>query len=239
MNKQDTNRLTSLYSGLRVSDVSDAMDMCGLFSRGLLDRNIRPLYRDLESFSHRFAGPARTVRYIPTGREVPVMTPEEFRTDFMKFWGTEVSPAFDFKLELHEGDVVVIDAQDQDVGFIGSNNCMRWKSKGAVGVVTNGGARDTDELIIQKCAVYSRFISRTFKPGRLELDGLDIPVNCGGVMVRPGDMIVADGDGVICVPAEHAEQVGILAKEEMEQDKEARRKWYGRLGLPDDITIKE
>ena len=67
--------------------------------------------------------------------------------------------------------------------------------------MTNGGARDTDELIKQRTPVYSRYISRTIRPGRVELDAVQVPVNVGGALVNPGDVVVADGDGVVVVPA--------------------------------------
>jgi regulator of RNase E activity RraA len=110
---------------------------------------------------------------------------------------------------------------------------------GAVGVVTNGGARDTDELIKQKCPVYARFISRGFMPGRVEFDAVNTPVNCGGARVRPGDMIVADGDGVVVVPVEQAEAVAKIARGILDSDKRGRRKLYEKRGLPPDSTVTE
>jgi len=231
----DREALIGLYRGLRVSDVCDGMDAVGLIDRGCMSRHIRPLYRDIEEFSHRITGPALTVRYVPTNREVPNMPIEEF-DEWVGQWYREVSPER-YRESIRPGDVLVIDAAEQDVGFIGSNNCLAWMNAGAVGVVTNGGARDTDELIKQKCPVYSRYVSRGFKPGRLELDAIEIPVNCGGVLVRPGDMVVADGDGVIVVPAEKAEAVAAYARKTLEGDKRGRRKLYEQRGLPPDSTV--
>jgi 4-hydroxy-4-methyl-2-oxoglutarate aldolase len=62
-------------------------------------------------------------------------------------------------------------------------------------------------------------------------------VTLGGVLVRPGDVVVADGDGVIVVPREHAEAVARAAREVLEADKAARRKLYEKLGLPADPTV--
>ena len=104
-------------------------------------------------------------------------------------------------------------------------------------VVTNGGARDTDELIKQRCPVYSRYISRRFNPGRLEYAGHGMPVNCGGVLVRPGDMVVADGDGVIVVPVEKALQVAEIARGILDGDKRGRRHLYDQAGIPPDDTV--
>lgn len=229
--------LIEAYRGLRVTDVCDGMDYVGLLNRGLMDRDIRPLYRDLENFTHRISGPALTARYVPTNREVPNMSPEEFHK-YVGDWYRNISPE-SYRDIIRKGDVLVLDAAGQDVGFIGSSNCLKWMNRGVVGVVTNGGARDTDELIKQRCPVYSRYISRGFKPGRLELDAIDIPVNCGGALVRPGDMVVADGDGVIVVPVEKALEVAKIARGILEADKEGRRELYEEAGLPPDSTVTD
>ena len=165
------------------------------------------------------------------------MPPEEFNA-WVGEWYRNVSPER-YREQIQTGDVLVVDAAEQDVGFIGSNNCLAWMDLGAVGVVTNGGARDTDELIKQRCPVYSRYISRGFKPGRLELDAVAVPVNCGGVLVRPGDMVVADGDGVIVVPVEKAPDVARIAREILDGDKRGRRKLYEKMGLPLDPSVTD
>ncbi len=233
----DRQELIEAFKGLRVTDVCDGMDYVGCLDRGLMDRKIRPLFRDTENFCHRISGPALTVRYVPTNREVPNMPPEEFE-NYVSDWYRNISPEL-YREAIKPGDVLVIDATQQDVGFIGSNNCLAWMNKGVVGVVTNGGARDTDELIKQRCPVYSRYISRGFKPGRLELDGYDMPVNCGGALVRPGDVVVADGDGVIVVPVEKALEVAKIARRILTGDKAGRRKLYEQRGLPLDSTVSE
>jgi len=71
----DRDQVIEAFRGLRVTDVCDAMDAVGLMDRGLMDREIRPLFRDTETFCHRIAGPALTVRYVPTNRQVPQQAP--------------------------------------------------------------------------------------------------------------------------------------------------------------------
>jgi len=133
----------------------------------------------------------------------------------------------------------VIDASEAgDVGFIGSNNALGWINQGARGVITNGGCRDTDELIKQQVPVYSRRIARGIRPGRLEWDSENVPIACGGVRVFPGDIVVADGDGVIVVPREHAETVAQIAREIANADKQGRMQKYKQAGLDFDISLK-
>lgn len=233
---QEDEQVLKLFEGLRVADVSDGMDIVGLQDVGLMSPEIRSLWRDLDNFTHRFCGIAVTVRYVPTNKRAGKMTPEEFKNWEGK-WYDELSPEPFVEL-LRPGSVVVIDGgEDGDTGTIGSNNSLLWKTKGARGIVTSGGARDTDEMIKEKIPLYFKRPGRGIRPGRNEVESVNKPIMCGGVLVRPGDVIVADGDGVIAVPREHAEAVAKAARKILEDDKAARRELYKKLGMPPDKTV--
>jgi regulator of RNase E activity RraA len=115
---------------------------------------------------------------------------------------------------------------------------MAWKLKGAVGVVTDATARDTDEVITQSVPLYLRKVGRGIRPGRNEVESVNRPVVVGGVLVNPGDVIVADGDGVVVVPREHALKVAEFAHKIIAGDKEGRRGLYKQLGLPEDASVR-
>jgi 4-hydroxy-4-methyl-2-oxoglutarate aldolase len=239
MSLSDAQRqaLLERYRGLRVTDVCDGMDRCALQDVGLLDWEIRPLWRDTDAFRHRIYGFAHTVRFVPTGRRMPTGTPEEIDQAVSHWYRTYARGPLNE--EIRAGDVIVIDVQGiPDTGYIGSNNALNWITRGAVGVVTNGGARDTDELIKQGVPVYCRKISRGIRPGRLELDATNVPVSVGGVYVRPGDVIVADGDGAICVPIERAEEVATWAWKVADGDRAGRRRLYEAAGMALDETVQ-
>ena len=229
--------LLALYEGLRVTDVCDGLDSVGLIDTTVMDWEIRPLWRDTENFSHRICGFAHTVRFVPTNRVVPrPLSIEDFRK-WKKDWYAEVGSKFS-QYPIQEGDIMVFDAQGVDtVGFVGSSNSFGWMNKGARGAVSNMGCRDTDEVIKQRIPVYHRIVARGVKPGRLHWDSQMVPVTCGGVYVRPGDLIVADGDGVIVVPIEHAVAVGEFAREVANDDKQSRRGHYERAGVEPDWTV--
>ena len=71
---------------------------------------------------------------------------------------------------------------------------------------------------MQKVPVWSTMCSQPMVQGRIAFEAMDVPVAVGGVQVRPGDVVVADGDGVIVVPSEIAEDVGRYAHEEHERE---------------------
>lgn len=232
--------ILELYDGLRVADVSDGMDMVGLRDAGLLDQSIVALWKDIDAMTHNFRGIAVTARYVPTNRVVKnPMNPDEFKA-WEGNWYNVISPE-PWVDELKKGSVVVLDVQgDGDVGSIGSFNSMLYVEKGSVGIVSNGGIRDTDEIIKQRIPVYLDMDNRGrgIRPGRNELESYQEPLTVGGVYIHPGDVIVADGDGVICVPREQAEKVAIFAKAILQKDKEARKRMYEILGMEPDETVE-
>ncbi len=121
---------------------------------------------------------------------------------------------------------------------MGSHNTLECLKRGAAGFVSNGGVRDTDELIIQKIPFWSKFISQSMVQGRLQFDVMDIPVQAGGVTVNPGDVVAADGDGVIVVPRKIAPDAAMYALRELRKDKVNRKKLYEDMGLPPDDTVR-
>jgi len=231
-------QILKLFEGLRVADVSDGMDKVGLTNVGLMSPEIHALWKDTKHFTHRFIGIAVTVRYVPTNKPpAPRMETQAFDR-WVGQWYNALSSE-PFVPLIRKGTALVIDdAPDSDVGSIGSNNIMGWCVRGCVGVVTSATARDTDEIITEKIPLYFKKPGRGIRPGRNEVESVNRPIVCGGVLVEPGDVIVADGDGVIVVPRAHAKEVAEYAKAIMDGDKAGRRNLYKKLGLPPDDSVK-
>jgi 4-hydroxy-4-methyl-2-oxoglutarate aldolase len=241
--QQDTaltdDELLALYEGLRVADVSDGMDMVGLRDVGLVDPRIQALWKDIDELDHQFRGIAVTVRYVPHNRIVRNPMSEEEFAAWEGEWYNEVSSE-PFVEHLKPGSVVVIDASgDGDTGSIGSANSLGWVERGAVGIVTTGSVRDTDEIAKQEIPLYVDPLhrGRGIRPGRNMVESVNQPVEIGGALVRPGDVVVADGDGVIVVPREHAPAVARAARRILDSDMATRRELYERLGRPLDQTV--
>jgi regulator of RNase E activity RraA len=230
--------LLGQFEGLRVSDVVDGMDAVGLQHIGVMDSDLRPLWRDTEHYTHRFIGIAVTVRYVPTQQPPAGQMKVEDYDRWARDWYQNKSGE-PFVPLLRKGSALVLEeAGEADVGSIGSNNILSWKLKGCVGVVTSATARDTDEIITEKIPLYFRTPGRGIRPGRNEIESVNRPIVCGGVLVLPGDVIVADGDGVVVVPRAKAKAVASYAKNILDGDKAGRRKLYEKLSLPADDSVK-
>jgi len=173
-----------------------------LYKRGLRNQFVQDVSR-LNPAGKRMVGPVYTLRYIPAREDLnPV---EVFRDpDHPQRRAVE---------EIPEGHVLVMDCRlDATAASAGSILVTRLAIRGCAGVVTDGGLRDADE--IAKLDMPS-FCSRPSAPTNLTkhqaLD-LNVPIGCGGVAVFPGDIAVGDGDGVIIIPAELADEIAIEAK---------------------------
>jgi 4-hydroxy-4-methyl-2-oxoglutarate aldolase len=223
---------------LRVADVSDGMDKVGLAGVGLMSSEIQAAWKDTTHYKHRFVGVATTARYVPSNEgPAPAMDTAAFNSWVSKEYTDVTSEPFTSLIR--RGTAIVFDdAPNSDVGSIGSNNIMGWKVRGCVGVVTNATARDTDEIATEQMPLYFRHPGRGIRPGRNIIESINRPIECGGVLVRPADIIVADGDGVIVVPREKAQEVAEYARSTLESDKTARRGLYDQLGLPEDDSVR-
>ena len=248
----DNAKILSLYKGLRESDVIDGMDYIGLNNKGLVDPAIHAAWTDkTPAKTHAFQGIAVTCRYVPTqrpfwpatlGENDEAVPPVESSVGegFMKWEGhfyNAYSPET-FKEVLFKGAVLVRDDVGRENSGIGSNNIMSWVDAGMVGVVTDGGVRDIDEIEIEKVPTYFRTNGRGVRPGRSELESVNMPVSIGGVTVFPGDVVVADGDGVVVVPRNVAVQVAEAAHHVLTGDKAGRLKLYKKLGIQPDNTVE-
>jgi len=185
---EDDRKVLKAFDGLRVADVSDGMDVVGLQDIGLVDPEVHALWKDTEKFTHRTVGIAVTARYVPTNRREAKMDDQIIG----RWYNSITSEAF-MKV-LQPGSMLVIDATDDgESRSIGSSNIQSWKKKGMVGLVTSGGLADTDEITYHKVPVYFRRLARGIRPGRNELESVNRPVTIGGVLVRPGDVVVDVG----------------------------------------------
>jgi regulator of RNase E activity RraA len=232
VNHQENLELIKLFTRLRVTDVRDGMDWMGYHHYGTVHHSIRPLFRPKTTT----IGIARTARYVPYEGPVPAMPPEEYTKWVGMYYGEICTDKW--SEDVLPGDFICLDIAGIDVGLLGSNNTLSNKKKGCVGYMTNGGGiRDTDEVVIQGINVWSKFISQPMDQARIRYIEKDIPIAIGGVAIYPGDLVAADGDGVVVVPRKVARDVAKYAWQEAGADKSARKQMYLDLGMELDETV--
>ena len=170
---------------LDTASVTDAMDRLGLF--GAL-YHVKPVIG-----GQKICGKAFTVHYVPCG--------------LVK--GT----VGDFLDDVKPGEVVVIDNDGRD-------DCTVWgdimafvaKQKGIEGTVINGVCRDLPAVREYGYPIFSKGYYMVTGKDRVEVDGVNVPVNVSDVRINPGDYILGDDSGVVCIPAEYVETVIEIAE---------------------------
>jgi regulator of RNase E activity RraA len=198
----DTSKLVEAFGKVAIASIADAVDrVCG--KRGYMDSTIKPQIND-----RRICGPAATVLEAATDEFLP---PQH---------------ALDLIDEAASGSVIVISIMGgtSEVAVWGGLMTAGAVANGHAGAVLDGGVRDLVEIRRDYgFPVYARSVSPGTTLGRYKTVASQVPVQVGGVVVHPGDLIVGDVDGVVVVPQAHAEEVLKMAQEidarELEQAK--------------------
>jgi regulator of RNase E activity RraA len=121
----------------------------------------------------------------------------------------ENSPEFEAMETCGPGDILVVDVNRMsDIGILGNMKTRRLWARGATGLITDASVRDLDKI-------RDEYGLAVFGAGRSAITGLsgspfhevNVPISCDGVLVVPGDVMVADDDGVVVIPQQLAEQV--------------------------------
>ncbi len=137
------------------------------------------------------------------------------------------------------GDIIVVDAGgDENTSVCGGLMGGLAQNRGIRAMIVDGAGRDTDELEDINWPIWTRAITprgtHTMFSGRKEELSINVPIQCGGVVVNPGDFIVADLMGVTVVPLEKAEEVVKLAQEQADREEETR-KWVAKGKTVEDL----
>jgi 4-hydroxy-4-methyl-2-oxoglutarate aldolase len=134
--------------------------------------------------------------------------------------------------QCHPGDVLVVaPTAPSEHGYLGELVATALQARGVRGFVIDAGVRDVAELQRMGFPVWSRFVS-ALGTVKQTLGDVNVPIECAGQRVEPGDVVVADDDGVVIVPRTNAAAV-LEASREREEKEAASRKRYaaGELSL--------
>ena len=173
-----------------VASVSDAIDDV-IGQRGFMRPDMRPLFKT------KIVGRAATVQLKPALRP-----------------GDGINYGLQVLDEAAPGSILVYVLENGlEIAGIGELMATTAQVRGIAGAVIDGGARDVDEITRMGFPVFCRSISPASIIGRHISVAAQVPVTCAGILVRPGDYIMGDMDGVAVVPQEHAHKVSQLALE--------------------------
>lgn len=199
-------------AALNSSVIADALDHVGI--RGnCMSASLTPILPDT-----LLAGRAVTMQTVPVAEPPPDGFEREMR-------------ALD---ELQPGDVIVADARAVECAFWGELLSNASRAMGARGAVIDGWVRDVRLTQSIGFPVFARGASPYDSTGRLNLSSVNTPVYCGGVLVRPGDFIIGDRDGISVVPKEKITEVLQFAEEKTKQE-DLVRKLYASGKKPSEV----
>lgn len=189
-----------------LEQVSVATLTTQLFSRGLRGTHLQGSV-ELRPGQPRMVGPAFTVRCIPAREDLDVLS--VFRDyDHPQRRAIEDAPS---------GSVMVIDARGEaSAAALGHILATRFQARGGAGIVTDGAVRDIEGFRELSMPTFARGAAPTTNLALHHVVDQQLPIGCGGVAVYPGDIIVGDSDGVICIPVHLA---GEIAEAALEQER--------------------
>lgn len=188
----------------KLKAVSTATLTSVLLKRGLRNVFIRGVHK-INKGAPRLVGPAYTLRYIPAREDI----------DHTGVFVGRSHPQRRAIEECPQGHVLVIDSRkDPSAASAGAILITRLWKRGAAGVVTDGGFRDTPDIERLPFAAYHTQPSAPTNLIRHHALDLNQPIGCGDVPVYPGDVIVGDDEGVVVIPAAMAKEVADEAFEQ-------------------------
>ena len=183
--------------------VSTATLTTVLLKKGLRNvwmRGTRPLRAD----QPRIVGPAFTMRFVPAREDLA--TPESWSSPISTRAAIEAMPA---------GCIAVVDAMGMTAaGIFGDILCARIRKRGVAGLVTDGVVRDLAGVVDTGLPVWCQGAAAPPSVAGLTFVGWQEPIACGGVAVFPNDVVVADGDGAVVIPAALLDDVVATAVEQ-------------------------
>lgn len=214
-----------------LKQVSTATLSTQLLQRGLRNvflHGVKPLT------AHRMAGPAFTLRYIPAREDLDTL-------DVFKDYDHPQRKAIE---TIPEGHVLVMDCRGQTrAASAGGILATRLGARGAAGLVTDGALRDTPEIANLELPTFARAASPVTNLVQHHAIDINVAIGCAEVPIYPGDIMVGDEEGVLCIPRHLATEVADAAHEQEQLERFIQHEIAGGRPLrgtypPDEDTLR-
>ena len=178
---------TELHPAVRSAMISDSLDLIGI-RNNVMNFAIKPLERTM-----KITGYAATIEFAPSDEFDPA---------------DPYAPAIDFLDTLQDGEVAIVaTGEGYKSAFWGELFSTAAKQRGATGVIADGPLRDVNQIFEVGFSAFGVGTLPYDYKGRMKVTSVRETVTCGGVLVSPGDFIIADVDGVVVVPHFAIEEV--------------------------------
>lgn len=192
----------ALLSGVTTATLTTVLLKKGL--RNVWIRGAMPLRPGQD----RLVGRAFTLRFVPAREDLA--TPASWSSPISTRAAIEAMP---------DGCIAVVDScHVRDAGIFGDILCARMKQRGVTALVTDGVVRDLEGVLSSELPVWCSGAAAPPSVAGMTFVGWDEPIGCGGVAILPGDMIVADRDGAVVIPAALVDEVASEAVEQERQE---------------------
>ncbi len=215
----------------RVSTATLTTQMLKRGFRNVFIQGVSPLNPRAPSM----VGEAYTLRYIPAREDIDILDVFKDRAHPQRKAIEDIPP----------GCVLVMDCRgDASVASAGGILVTRMMKRGAAGLVTDGGLRDSPEIAQLPFPAYCRAPSAPTNLIKHHAADINLPIGCGGVPVYPGDIVVGDAEGVVVIPAHLAEEVAHDAAEQDEFETFVNEKVHAGAAIfglypPNEDTLQE
>lgn len=209
------------FYDVRNADIVQSLNSLDFYNDGICDVELSPVVP-----GHEIRGRALTVKILP--KNSPKSNYRNHSAEYAEInpmnqnqgWKDDFGDVLhDFLNSTEPGDVICVDMEGEEYMLGGDHLSLKSLLRGAIGMVVDGGMRDTFGVREVNFPLWIRHIAQKEPVQEMELVAINEPISLGGVKVQPNDIICCDDDGVLVVPHQNEEEILTAAKDGIEMTK--------------------